>query len=147
MDVVDVAAKDRYAAERHRPQRAESGHYRLMYQQFLPRLRGHLGRHPIVVRLATAECVDVAAQGILAAGRRRCAHRRRPHRWLARFERLDRKVAHAASGQDDLEALPRRIGDDPGTLDIGEVRGRAIVADRDRTPALAFKVEREYANV
>src|SRR5215813_7029157 len=60
MDAVDVAAKRRCAAERHCPQRTKPGQYRLIEHQLLPRLGGHLGRHPIVVGLAPAECVDVA---------------------------------------------------------------------------------------
>src|SRR5438477_10582415 len=62
MSDIDVAARGRDGAERHRSQRAKPGENRLVERKLLARLRRHFGRHALVVGLATRQGLHVLAQ-------------------------------------------------------------------------------------
>src|SRR5262245_66014575 len=72
---VDVAAEQGNAAEGYRAQRAELCQDRLIELQEPPRLPRHFRGHPLVVRLAVCDFVEISMQRFLATGRPRAAPR------------------------------------------------------------------------
>src|SRR6185436_17638395 len=68
---VDVAAEQGHSAEGYRAQRAELRQDRLIELQAPARLPRHFRGHPLIVRLAAYDFVDISTQRFLAAGRRR----------------------------------------------------------------------------
>src|SRR5262249_53789453 len=118
MGDVDVAAHGRNGAERQGSQCAEPCENGLVERKLPTRIRRHFGGHAVIVRLTARNAVDVLTQHRLAAGLRRRSHAALRTRTMA----LDGAEARLLPGQQDLQALARRVGKDPRTADIGRDR-------------------------
>src|SRR3982750_4238014 len=117
---VDVVADIRDAAERQGAQWTEPGDDSLIERKLLMSLRRDFGGHPLVVRLSTAQGLDVLPQHLFAP---RLWYRARPSSAFGRdFPHSDpeRMIARLLSRQQDLETSSRAIGDDPWRIDVAE---------------------------
>src|SRR5882724_2540933 len=88
--------------------------------KLLPRLRRDFRGHAIVVRFAAAQGLDVLAQHLIASSQWSGAWRRRVLRRMTCRRPFDGMITRALSGLHDFKTSPRRIGDNPGTVDVGQ---------------------------